>query len=144
MYKVGDAAQVSKVVTEEDVYLFAGITGDRNPLHTSREFAAKTRFGERIAHGMLTAGFISAVLGTKLPGPGSIYLSQMLNFLGPVKIGDEITARIEVMEVISPRRLRLRTQCMNQRSEVVLEGEAIVVPPSPKLRRKTANQIKKE
>ena len=144
MYKVGDAAQVSKVVTEEDVYLFAGITGDRNPLHTSRDFAAKTQFGERIAHGMLTAGFISAVLGTKLPGPGSIYLSQELHFLGPVKIGDEITARIEILEVISPRRLRLKTQCLNQRSEVVLEGEAIVVPPSSTRKKKTANQIKKE
>ena len=135
MYNIGDFAEVSKVITEEDVFLFAGITGDRNPMHTSREFAAKTKFGERIAHGMLTAGLISAVFGMKLPGPGCIYLSQTLQFMAPVKIGDEITARVEIVEVISERRLRFRTQCFNQRSELVLDGEAVLVPPSEKLKK---------
>lgn len=144
MYKVGDFAEAQRVITEEDVFLFAGITGDRNPLHTSKEFAAKTRFGERIAHGMLTAGLISAVIGMKLPGPGTIYLSQTLQFLGPAKIGDEITARVEILEVISERRLRMRTQCFNQRSEVILDGEALVVPPSPKLGKETAKHNQQE
>ena len=131
MYTVGQSAEMSKVITEEDILLFAEITGDRNPVHISKEFAAKTRFGERIAHGILTAGLISAVIGMKLPGPGCLYLSQTLQFLAPVKIGDEITARAEVMEVISEKRLKLKTQCLNQRKEVVLEGEAIIVPPRP-------------
>ena len=131
MYSVGQSAEMTKVFTEEDIFLFAGITGDRNPVHISKEFAEKTRFGERIAHGILTAGLISAVIGTKLPGPGCLYLSQTLSFLAPVKIGDEITARAEIVEVISEKRLRLRTQCTNQRNEVVLEGEAIIVPPRP-------------
>lgn len=129
MYKVGESAEMAKVITEEDIFLFAGITGDRNPLHISKEYAAKTRFGERIAHGILTAGLVSAVIGMKLPGPGCLYVSQTLNFLLPVRIGDEITARVEVAEVISEKRLRLRTQCFNQRKELVLDGEAVIVPP---------------
>ncbi|MGE5700370.1 MAG: MaoC family dehydratase [Deltaproteobacteria bacterium] len=129
MFKVGDAAEMTKVITEEDIFLFAGITGDRNPIHISKEFAARSMFGERIAHGILTAGLISAVIGMKLPGPGCLYLSQTLNFLAPVKIGDEITARAEVAEMISEKRMRLRTRCFNQRNETVLDGEAIIVPP---------------
>lgn len=129
MYAVGEFAEMSKVITEEDIFLFAGITGDRNPVHISREFAAQTRFGERIAHGMLVAGLVSAVIGMKLPGPGCVYVSQTLNFLRPVKIGDEITARAEVAEAVSEKRLRLRTQAFNQRKELVLDGEAIIVPP---------------
>ncbi|MGZ8463385.1 MAG: MaoC family dehydratase, partial [Candidatus Deferrimicrobiaceae bacterium] len=105
MFKVGDTAELSKTVTEEDIVLFAKVTGDYNPVHVSEEFAKKTRFGGRIAHGMLSAGLISAVIGMKLPGPGCPYLSQTLNFRGPVKIGDEITARVEVAEVISEKRL---------------------------------------
>ncbi len=128
-YAAGDFAEMVKVMTEEDIFLFAGITGDRNPVHISREYAAKTRFGERIAHGILVAGLVSAVIGMKLPGPGCIYVSQTLNFLRPVRIGDEITAHVEVAEVVSEKRLRLKTQCLNQRKEVVLDGEAIVVPP---------------
>jgi 3-hydroxybutyryl-CoA dehydratase len=131
MFKTGDTAEMSKTVTEEDIVLFAKVTGDCNPVHVSREFAEKTRFGERIAHGMLSAGLISAVIGMKLPGPGCLYLSQTLNFRGPVKIGDEITARVEVAEVISEKRLRLKTECFNQRSETVVDGEAIIVPPRP-------------
>lgn len=129
MYKVGDAAEMTKVFTEEDVYLFAGITGDRNPVHISKEYAATTRFGERIVHGILTAGLVSAVIGTKLPGTGCLYVSQTLNFLGPVMIGDEVTARAEIVEVVSEKRLRFRTQCFNQRKEMVLDGEAVIVPP---------------
>jgi 3-hydroxybutyryl-CoA dehydratase len=129
MFKVGDVAEMTKVITEEDIFLFAGITGDRNPIHISKEFAARSMFGERIAHGILTAGLISAVIGMKLPGPGCLYLSQTLNFLAPVKIGDEITARAEVAEMISEKRMRLRTRCFNQRNETVLDGEAIIVPP---------------
>jgi 3-hydroxybutyryl-CoA dehydratase len=131
MLKIGDGAEMTKGITEEDVYLFAGITGDRNPLHTSQEYAAKTRFGERIAHGLLTAGLISAVFGTKLPGPGCVYLSQNLVFLAPVKIGDEITARVELLEIIEERRYRMKTQCFNQRLEMVLDGEAVVAVPKP-------------
>jgi len=131
MYEIGQSADLTKVITEEDILRFAEITGDRNPVHISEEFAAQTRFGERIAHGILTAGLISAVIGMKLPGPGCLYVSQTLAFLAPVKIGDEITARAEVVEVISGKRLKLRTLCINQREEVVLEGEAIIVPPRP-------------
>ena len=130
-YEVGQTAETTKVFTEEDILLFAGITGDRNPVHISKEFAATTRFGERIAHGLLTAGLISAAIGMKLPGPGCLYVSQTLSFLAPVRIGDEITARVEIVEVISGKRLRFKTQCFNQRSEMVLDGEAIIVPPRP-------------
>ena len=129
MYKVGDSAEFTKVFSEEDVFLFAGITGDRNPVHTSKEFAAKTRFKERIAHGLLTAGTISAAIGMKLPGPGCLYLSQTLEFKAPVFLGDEITARVEIVEVVSEKRLRFRTQCFNQDKVLVIDGEAIMVPP---------------
>lgn len=137
-YAAGQSAEMTKVFTEEDIFLFAGITGDRNPVHISKEFAAGTRFGERIAHGLLTAGLLSAVIGMKLPGPGCLYLSQTLSFLAPVRIGDEITARVEILEVISEKRLRLKTQCFNQRGEMVLDGEAVIVPPRPP-RRKSSN-----
>ncbi len=131
MYEVGQSAEMTRVITGEDIFFFFFVTGARNPVHISEEFAAKTRFGERIAHGILTAGLICAVIGMKLPGPGCLYLSQTLSFLAPVRIGDEITARAEIAEVISGKRLKLKTQCSNQRKEVVLEGEAVVVPPRP-------------
>jgi len=131
VYRVGDAAEFTKVFSEEDVFLFAGITGDRNPVHTSEEFAAKTRFKKRIAHGLLTAGTISAAIGMKLPGPGCLYLSQTLEFKAPVFLGDEITARVEIVEVVSEKRLRMRTQCFNQDKVMVIDGEAIIVPPRP-------------
>jgi 3-hydroxybutyryl-CoA dehydratase len=131
MYKVGEVAEFTKVFSEEDVFLFAGISGDRNPVHVDREFAAKTRFKERIAHGLLTAGTISAAIGMKLPGPGCLYLSQTLSFKAPVFIGDEITARVEIVEVVSPKRLRMKTQCFNQDKVLVIDGEAIIVPPRP-------------
>jgi 3-hydroxybutyryl-CoA dehydratase len=129
---VGDSAQFSKTVAETDIYLFAGITGDFNPAHVDEEYARKTYFGTRIAHGMLAAGFISAVLGTRLPGPGAIYLRQELTFLGAVKIGDTITARVEVTEIDTVKgRVKLLTTCDNQESKRVLTGEAVVSPPRP-------------
>lgn len=129
--QVGQAAEMSKTVTETDVVLFAGITGDFNPAHMDEVQAAHSRFGGRIAHGMLSAGFISACLAMKLPGPRTIYLSQSLKFTRPVRIGDTVTARVEVMEWHeSKRRARLATTCRNQRDEVVIEGEALVLVPS--------------
>ena len=130
--KVGDSAQFSKTVSETDIYLFAGITGDFNPAHVDEEYAKKTYFGTRIAHGLLPAGFISAVLGTRLPGPGSIYLRQEMTFLGTVKVGDTITARVEVAEIDTTKgRVRMLTTCDNQEGKRVLTGEAVVSPPRP-------------
>ncbi|MBI5546706.1 MAG: MaoC family dehydratase, partial [Deltaproteobacteria bacterium] len=96
-YQVGDKASMSKTVSESDVYSFAGITGDLNPAHVNEVWAKKSRVGGRIAHGMLTGGFISAVLGMQLPGPGTIYLQQSLKFTAPVRLGDTITAEVEVL-----------------------------------------------
>jgi 3-hydroxybutyryl-CoA dehydratase len=129
---VGETAQFAKTVSEADVYLFAGITGDFNPAHVDEEYAKKTYFGTRIAHGLLSAGFISTVLGTRLPGPGSVYLRQELTFLGAVKIGDTITARVEVTEIDTVKgRVKLLTTCDNQDGKRVLTGEAVVSPPRP-------------
>ncbi|MBI4961708.1 MAG: MaoC family dehydratase [Desulfomonile tiedjei] len=130
--KVGEAAEFSKTVSESDVYLYAGVTGDFNPAHVNEAYAGETFFKTRIAHGMLTAGFISTILGTKLPGPGTIYLRQELNFLAPVRIGDTVTAKVEVIEIISEKnRVRLKTTCVNQEGTQVLDGEALVSPPKP-------------
>jgi 3-hydroxybutyryl-CoA dehydratase len=130
MLQVGDAAEFSKTVSESDIYLYAGITGDFNPAHVDEAYAKKTYFKTRIAHGMLAAGFISAILGTQLPGPGTIYMKQELNFLAPVRIGDTITARVEVTEIIKEKKqVKLRTTCSNQEGELVLDGEAVVSPP---------------
>lgn len=126
-FKVGDSASYSKTITEADIVLYAGLSGDTNPLHLDAEFARATRFGERIAHGLLTASLISAVLGTKLPGPGGVYVSQTLRFLKPVKIGDTVTARVTVVQVHERKPLlTLETVCTNQQGERVLEGEAVV------------------
>ena len=132
-FRPGQRAAVTKTISEADVYAFAGMTGDFNPLHVDAEFARKSRFGERIAHGMLTAGLISTVLGMKLPGPGAIFLGQTLKFLKPVRFGDTITAEAEVVSYRSEKRiLTLRTKCANQRGEQVLEGEAtVLVDPLP-------------
>lgn len=127
---VGDYAEFTKTVSESDVYQFAGVTGDFNPAHVNEEFAKETMFKGRIAHGMLSAGFISAVLGTKLPGPGCIYLKQELSFLAPVKIGDTVTATVEVKELIADKnRVILRTYCKNQDGREVLDGEAVMMAP---------------
>lgn len=128
--QIGDFAEHAKTISEGDVYLFAGITGDMNPAHINAQEAAKGMFKERIAHGMLSAGLVSAVLGMQLPGPGTIYLSQTLKFTAPVKFGDTITARAEVTERNPERnRVTLKTICTNQDGKVVLEGEALVMPP---------------
>ena len=131
--RVGDAAEFAKTVTETDVYLYAGITGDLNPAHLNEAYAKGTFFKSRIAHGMLTAGFISSILGMQLPAPGTIYMRQSLSFLAPVRFGDTITARAEVVEVIAEKnRVRLKTTCTNQDGIVVLDGEALVSPPKAK------------
>ena len=125
----GDAAEVVHRVEADDVAEFVEAVGDYNPIHSDPEYAASTPFKEPIAPGVFTAGLISAVIGTRLPGPGAIYLSQSLKFMKPVKLGDTITARVTVLEVIRERnRVRLLTVCRNQRDEDVLTGEAWVMP----------------
>ena len=126
---VGRSAELSKTITEADVVLFAGLTGDFNPVHVDETAAARTRFGGRIAHGMLSGGLISAVIGMQLPGPGCIYVSQALRFKRPVRIGDTVTARVAVAELLPRQRVRLATTCVNQAGEVVVEGEAEVWVP---------------
>lgn len=127
---IGEFAEISRTVEEKDILGFVDSVGDRNPIHSDRAFAATTPFGEPIAPGIWTAGLISAVMGTRLPGPGGIYVSQDLRFLRPVKLGDTITARVEVAEILRGRnRVRLTTICRNQHGEEVLTGEAWVLPP---------------
>jgi len=130
---VGMTAVFGKTVTEADIMAFAGVSGDTNPIHLHADFAKASRFGERIAHGMLSASFISTVVGTRLPGPGSIYVSQSLNFKAPVKIGDTVTARCEIIEIVPERkRIKLKTECLCG-DKVVLDGEAVIlVPTRPK------------
>ena len=124
---VGQTADFSKTVSESDVMMFANVTGDFNPVHTDAEAAAKSRFGGRIAHGMLSAGYISATIAGHLPGPGSIYLGQTLKFTAPVRFGDTVTTTVEVLELMSENRVRLSTTCRNQNGQTVLEGEATVM-----------------
>ncbi len=127
---VGMTASFAKTVTEADIVLFAGISGDTNPVHLNQEYAAGTMFQGRIAHGMLTVGFISAVLGTKLPGPGAIYMSQNLKFKAPVRAGDTVTARATITELFpEKRRVVMRTVC-TVGDTVVVEGEAMLMVPS--------------
>jgi 3-hydroxybutyryl-CoA dehydratase len=125
--KVGDKGSLSKTVSEYDIYAFAGITGDFNPIHVDAEFAKGTMFKERIAHGMLGAGFISAVLGTVMPGPTNVYMSQEIVFKAPVKIGDTVTATCELIEKIEAKnRLVFRTTVTNQNDVLVIDGKAMV------------------
>jgi len=127
---IGDKASFQKTITETDVYLYAGITGDLNPAHINQVEAETTIFQGRIAHGMLTAGLVSAVLGMQLPGPGSIYLGQELKFLAPVRMGDTIKAEVEVIEKVEEKnRIKLNTICTNQNGVEVLKGIAIIMPP---------------
>ncbi len=131
--QVGDAAEVAKTISESDIYLYAGITGDFNPAHINEAYAAKTFFKTRIAHGMLLGGFISAILGNQLPGPGTIYVRQELNFMNPARMGDTITSRVEVVEIITEKnRVKLKTTCVNQDGILLMEGEATVSPPKKK------------
>jgi len=126
-FKVGDTAEITRTIEQADVQAFADLTGDHNPIHVDESFAQTTRFGRRIAHGMLTASLISSVLANKLPGEGSVYLGQTLQFVAPVFPGDEITARVTVKEIRADKPiLKLETLCLNQRGEVVIRGEATV------------------
>ncbi len=126
---VGQSAMFGKTVTEADIAAFAGVSGDTNPIHLHEGFAKTTRFGQRIAHGMLSGSFISTVIGTKLPGPGAIYVSQTMNFMAPVMIGETITAVATITEIDDRRRrVTLKTQCLNG-DKVVIEGEAVVLVP---------------
>jgi 3-hydroxybutyryl-CoA dehydratase len=125
---VGMTASTGKTITEADILMFAAVSTDTNPVHLNAEFAATTVFGERIAHGMLSAGLISAVLGTQLPGPGTIYMSQSLRFRAPVKIGETVTATVEVTALDpAKKRATLRTVC-TVGGRVVIDGEALVMP----------------
>lgn len=125
---VGDSAALAKTIAQDDILLFALLTGDVNPVHLDDAYAERTRFGERIAHGMLSAGLISAVLGTKLPGPGAVYLSQTLKFRAPVTLGDEVTATATVTEQKEGKPIyTLRTVCTKRDGTVVLEGEAVIL-----------------
>ena len=126
---IGQSASTAKTVSEADVYLFAGLTGDLNPAHVNESYAQTTRFGRRIAHGMLSAGLISAVIGMQLPGPGTIYLGQDLKFLAPVHIGDTVTATVTVKELDMVRgRVVLDTVCENQEGTKLISGQALVMP----------------
>ncbi len=120
------SASLSRTITEEDVVTFAHLTGDVNPLHLDEAYAKGTRFGRRVAHGVFAAGLVSAVIGTRLPGPGAIYLSQTLKFVAPVFIGDTVTATVTVTKA-KGRIYTLETVCTNGRGERVLEGEAVVL-----------------
>jgi 3-hydroxybutyryl-CoA dehydratase len=128
--RVGEKAEFAKTISESDVYLYAGVTGDLNPAHVNEEHAKRTVFKTRIAHGMLLGGLISGVLGNKLPGPGTIYIRQEMDFLAPVRFGDTITATVEIMEINKEeKRVKVRTICVNQEGAKVLDGQAIVSPP---------------
>lgn len=127
---VGMTTVFAKTVTEADIVLFAGISGDINPVHLNHEFATETMFEGRIAHGLLTASFISTVIGTKLPGPGAIYLKQSLNFKAPVRAGDTVRARTTITEIIPEKRRIVMETVATVGETVVLDGEALILVPS--------------
>ena len=127
--QIGDTASFTKTVSETDIYLFAGITGDMNPAHVDAVSAASGMFKQRIAHGMLSASFISTVLAMQLPGPGTIYAGQNLQFRAPVFIGDTVTARVECTEKLDRGWAKFKTTVTNQDGKVVVDGEATVIPP---------------
>lgn len=129
-YTVGQQAECSKTITETDVVMFAGLSGDFNPIHIDSEYAKQTRFNERIAHGLLTSSILSQLLGVHLPGKGSVYMEQTIQFKAPVFIGDTITAKATVREFIEEKRiLKLLTECQNQKEETVLTGTAVMMVP---------------
>jgi len=126
---VGDVAYFAKTISEHDVYSFAGITGDFNPAHVNHQDSEKKRFHQRISHGVLSGGLISAALGTRLPGEGCLYVSQFTKFVRPVKFGDTLTVRLEVTEKIeAKRRVKIKTEVFNQNDELVTTGEAEMLP----------------
>ena len=125
--KIGQKVEILHVITDDDIQKFGDLSGDYNPLHFNETWAKKTMFGSRIAHGLLTASFISTAIGMHLPGPGTIYMSQSMRFLKPVRIGDSITTNVEVIRLDDEkRRVILRTTCLNQDGVLVLDGEAMV------------------
>lgn len=128
--QVGQTASLKRTITETDLQMFAAVSGDNNPVHLDAEFAAGTRFGERIAHGMLTGALISAAIACNLPGPGSVYLGQQLTFTRPVKLADELEVRLEVMEKLPKNQVRIRTRVVNQQGKMVVDGEALVLAPA--------------
>lgn len=132
MLRLGQEGFFYKYVTEQDVEMYAEISGDKNPLHLDEEYAQKTRFHGRIAHGMIGAGSISAAIAGVLPGPGTVYLNQTLNFERPVRIGDRVTAKIKVLKIETKKTFELATLetiCVNQNNEIVISGRALVIPP---------------
>lgn len=129
--RVGDSASFEKTISESDVYGFAGIIGDFNPAHVNQRYAEQTRFGGRIAHGMLTGSLFSTVFGTQLPGPGAIYLSQSLAFLAPVMLGETVCATVTVAEKLEKGRVRFECGATKADGTVVVTGEAVLLPPKP-------------
>lgn len=126
---VGDVGTFTKTITEQDVFGFADASGDFNPLHIDEEYARRTQFGRRVAHGILTAGIISSVLGGEIPGLGTIFVELHIRFMKPVYLGDTVTAKATVIETINPKRIRLMVACTNQHGDDVAIGNAIVIPP---------------
>lgn len=127
--RVGQTASMQRSISETDIQMFAAVSGDNNPVHLDAEFAANTRFKERIAHGMLTGALISAAIACNLPGPGSVYLGQQLTFSRPVKLGDSLEVQLEVLEKLPKNQVRIRTRVVNQNGKAVVDGEALVLAP---------------
>jgi len=127
--KINQSYSKAFVITEEMINGFAEYTGDKNPVHLDEEFASKTFFKKRIAHGFLVGSFISAVLGNDFPGNGTIYLSQTMSFQRPVYIGDTISVSLQIEEFMEKNRIRLKTVCTNQEGKKVIDGEAVIIPP---------------
>ncbi|WP_040260938.1 MULTISPECIES: MaoC family dehydratase [Pseudomonas] len=127
--EVGQTASYTRQVTDREIQLFAALSGDRNPVHLDDEFAAKTIFRERIAHGMITGALISAAVACELPGPGTIYLGQQMSFVKPVKPGDTLTVRLEILEKLPKFKVRIATRVFNQADELVVDGEAEILAP---------------
>jgi|SRR5690606_19971304 len=128
--EVGQNASVERTITEQDILMFAAVSGDCNPVHLDEQFAANSRFKERIAHGMLSGALISAAIALELPGPGSVYLGQQLSFARPVKIGDTLTIKLEVLEKLPKGQVRIATNIYNQAGKAVVQGEASVLAPA--------------
>ena len=127
--EVGQTASDSKAVEERDILLFAAVSGDHNPVHLDAEYAATTMFKERIAHGMFSGALISAAVACTLPGPGTIYVGQQMSFQKPVKLGDTLTVRLEILEKLPKFRVRIATRVFNQHDELVVDGEAEIIAP---------------
>ena len=127
--EVGQTASYTQQVTDREIQLFAALSGDRNPVHLDDAFAAKTIFRERIAHGMITGALISAAVACELPGPGTVYLGQQMSFVKPVKPGDTLTVRLEILEKLPKFKVRIATRVFNQADELVVDGEAEILAP---------------